>query len=132
MKKVLVQLPIVSLLCLAMAFPAFAEGNGAAMNTNRGIGTYGTYDTNGTTEMYRYYQQGDMGTRNNGMFGNRTFNNRDGMPGINNNRMNGNYRTRAAAADTNDTNWSWLGLLGLLGLAGMFRGTNDAKGKSRT
>jgi hypothetical protein len=132
-KKVLLHLPIVSLLLLGIAAPA------TAANTNRSINPYGidstSYGTNmndRTNNMQRYnqYNNGFNGTTNgttNGYTDNtRTYGNYNN-DGLMNNRTNNNntYRARAGTTNDNNTNWSWLGLLGLLGLAGMFRGNRN-------
>lgn len=119
MKK-MVQIALISLLCLTSVAPAMAAGTS-------GVGTRQTGTMTGTT----YGNDLDYGTDNriNGI-GTLDMDN-DNRNGVRaRNYTGGNVRGYATNDATDGTDWGWLGLLGLLGLAGMFnRGKDNNKSK---
>ena len=111
--KRMMQIALVSLICLISASPAMAAGNDTNSTYNRSETVTGTSTGTGAG-MNGYRMDVNSTYGNNGTVNNNGYRT--------NNRVNNNNGTfRGYADNVNDgTNWGWLGLLGLLGLAGMF------------
>lgn len=127
----MMQIALISVLCLTSVAPAMAAGTGGTSTTGtRQTGTMtGTSNNNGYGNGFG--NDFDYGTDNrvNGVGTLDVDNdNRNGLRARN--YTGGNVRGFAANDAADGTDWGWLGLLGLLGLAGMFnRGRDNNKSK---